>query len=262
MYLTTIKGILDSNSGEYFWFLGRAVEAGYKTPDSCFMIALTILGEILNSSRRAFFRYLIRIFGRSLESMMITSACSRRKVEMFISDAFVDVMWREIFLISINEEGLFCSCHLPHRPSAFSTANFTNIPYEQYRHIYQTWSHVPWNIVGRVSVLILSVHSESRLDAHVLTRRSYPKDYKNKGGLKQDDLRRRREEQQVEIRRQKRDENISKRRNFLPSSGVDSDDEAGGSGGLDAPVSLNLLFAGLKLMLRLDCPRDGSGRFL
>lgn len=63
-------------------------------------------------------------------------------------------------------------------------------------------------------------------------------DYKNKGGLKQDDLRRRREEQQVEIRRQKREENISKRRNLVPSSGIDSDDEAGGSGGLDAPVRI------------------------
>ncbi|KAG1773246.1 hypothetical protein EV702DRAFT_1201129 [Suillus placidus] len=42
--------------------------------------------------------------------------------------------------------------------------------------------------------------------------------YKNKGGLKQDDLGRRREEQQVEIRRQKREENIAKRRNFLPSA--------------------------------------------
>ncbi|KAG5221619.1 Importin [Salix suchowensis] len=51
--------------------------------------------------------------------------------------------------------------------------------------------------------------------------------YKNKGGLKQDDLRRRREEQQVEIRRQKREENISKRRNFLPSAGADSDEEVG-----------------------------------
>jgi hypothetical protein len=49
-------------------------------------------------------------------------------------------------------------------------------------------------------------------------------EYKSKG-LKQDDLRRRREEQQVEIRRQKREENISKRRNlnFVPSA--DSDDE-------------------------------------
>lgn len=49
--------------------------------------------------------------------------------------------------------------------------------------------------------------------------------YKAKGALKQDDLRRRREEQQVEIRRQKREENISKRRNLLPSTGADSDEE-------------------------------------
>jgi hypothetical protein len=61
--------------------------------------------------------------------------------------------------------------------------------------------------------------------------------YKNKGGLKQDDLRRRREEQQVEIRRQKREENISKRRNFLPSTGVDSDDE--GQAIWDPPVRLH-----------------------
>ena len=60
--------------------------------------------------------------------------------------------------------------------------------------------------------------------------------YKAKGGLKHDDLRRRREEQQVEIRRQKREENISKRRNFLPASaGADSDEEIGG-GTWDPPV--------------------------
>ena len=61
-------------------------------------------------------------------------------------------------------------------------------------------------------------------------------EYKNKGGLKQEDLRRRREEQQVEIRRQKREENISKRRNFLPSSAGDSDDEVPTS--WEAPVSV------------------------
>ena len=61
-------------------------------------------------------------------------------------------------------------------------------------------------------------------------------DYKAKGALKQDELRRRREDQQVEIRRQKREENISKRRNFLPSAGADSDDEVGG-GNWEAPVS-------------------------
>lgn len=60
-------------------------------------------------------------------------------------------------------------------------------------------------------------------------------DFKNKGTFKGDDLRRRREEQQVEIRRQKREENISKRRNFIPSTGPDSDDDAGSSN-WDPPV--------------------------
>jgi importin subunit alpha-6/7 len=35
-----------------------------------------------------------------------------------------------------------------------------------------------------------------------------------KGAFKQDELRRRREEQQVELRKQKRDETLSKRRNL------------------------------------------------
>ena len=57
--------------------------------------------------------------------------------------------------------------------------------------------------------------------------------------MKQDELRRRREEQQVEIRRQKREENITKRRNFLPATTGDSDDETGAVG-WEAPVSLIL----------------------
>jgi hypothetical protein len=60
--------------------------------------------------------------------------------------------------------------------------------------------------------------------------------YKNKG-LKADELRRRREDQQVEIRKQKREENISKRRNLLPTGGGDSDDEYGPGGAGDAVVS-------------------------
>lgn len=64
---------------------------------------------------------------------------------------------------------------------------------------------------------------------------TYYQAFKNKGTFKGDDLRRRREEQQVEIRRQKREENISKRRNFIPSTGPDSDDDAGGSN-WDPPV--------------------------
>jgi len=63
------------------------------------------------------------------------------------------------------------------------------------------------------------------MDSESRTTKIRREAYKAKGALKQDDLRRRREEQQVEIRRQKREENISKRRNFLPSTGADSDEE-------------------------------------
>jgi hypothetical protein len=59
-------------------------------------------------------------------------------------------------------------------------------------------------------------------------------DYKAKA-LKQDELRKRREEQQVEIRRQKREENIAKRRNFVATSAVDSDEDAS-SGAWENPV--------------------------
>lgn len=61
--------------------------------------------------------------------------------------------------------------------------------------------------------------------------------FKAKGTFKPDELRRRREEQQVEIRRQKREENLAKRRGIQRgdgqigvgglSAGTDSDDEAG-----------------------------------
>ena len=55
------------------------------------------------------------------------------------------------------------------------------------------------------------------------------RNFKAKGVFKGDELRRRREEQQVEIRKQKREENLAKRRNLAgsdPAPGaVDSDDE-------------------------------------
>ena len=61
--------------------------------------------------------------------------------------------------------------------------------------------------------------------------------FKAKNTFKPDELRRRREEQQVEIRRQKREENIAKRRGIQRGDGqigiggssadIDSDDEAG-----------------------------------
>ncbi|KAH9817932.1 armadillo-type protein [Melampsora americana] len=51
--------------------------------------------------------------------------------------------------------------------------------------------------------------------------------YKNKNLFKGDELRRRREEQQVEIRKAKRDETVAKRRNYqVDASGPDSDDES------------------------------------
>lgn len=54
--------------------------------------------------------------------------------------------------------------------------------------------------------------------------------YKAKGQFKHDELRRRREEAQVEIRRQKRDESMAKRRNLTDAAQAtmtdgDSDEE-------------------------------------
>ena len=56
--------------------------------------------------------------------------------------------------------------------------------------------------------------------------------YKSKNLFKGDELRRRREEQQVEIRKQKKEENLAKRRNLIPAPGdasmeSDTDEEAG-----------------------------------
>lgn len=51
--------------------------------------------------------------------------------------------------------------------------------------------------------------------------------YKNKALFGGDELRRRREEQQVEIRKAKREESVSKRRNLeVASDAPDSDDES------------------------------------
>jgi len=46
--------------------------------------------------------------------------------------------------------------------------------------------------------------------------------FKNRGDLKTDELRRRREDAAVEIRKQKREENLAKRRNL---HNIDSDDD-------------------------------------
>ena len=93
-----------------------------------------------------------------------------------------------------------------------------------------------WHTASRVSAAVAYNASLGKLRTR--SRLTHPhSEYKSKGGLKQDELRRRREEQQVEIRRQKREENISKRRNFLPSTGPDSDDESG-VGSWESPVRL------------------------
>lgn len=72
--------------------------------------------------------------------------------------------------------------------------------------------------------------------------------FKAKNQFKPDELRRRREEQQVEIRKQKRDENLAKRRGIQTSDGgiiggqvgVDSDEEEGGT--IEGEVS-DILFS-------------------
>ena len=82
--------------------------------------------------------------------------------------------------------------------------------------------------------------------------------FKAKGQFKPDELRRRREEQQVEIRKQKREENLAKRRGITASDGgqisgpgglgPDSDDEDAGA--IESHVSLPALdLAGLSIPL-------------
>lgn len=51
--------------------------------------------------------------------------------------------------------------------------------------------------------------------------------FKNRGAFKADELRRRREEAQIEIRKQKRDENLIKRRNVAGvANDSDSEDDS------------------------------------
>ncbi|ELU41433.1 importin alpha subunit [Rhizoctonia solani AG-1 IA] len=86
------------------------------------------------------------------------------------------------------------------------------------------------------SALFVALHTGRRVSSKLTRIWSYA-DFKNKAGLKQDELRRRREEQQIEIRRQKRDENISKRRNLAVDVGPDSDDEAAEGSGWQADLA-------------------------
>ena len=63
--------------------------------------------------------------------------------------------------------------------------------------------------------------------------------FKNKGLFKGDELRRRREEQQVEIRKQKREENLTKRRN-LASITVSDDEEEHDVENLESQLQVEL----------------------
>jgi hypothetical protein len=89
--------------------------------------------------------------------------------------------------------------------------------------------------------------------------------YKGKNLFRGDELRRRREEQQVEIRKQKKDENLAKRRNLaiaLPEAAMESDtDEEAVS--LDEKVRLLLAgnFADTSLVAR-GAAQAGAGRLL
>lgn len=66
--------------------------------------------------------------------------------------------------------------------------------------------------------------------------------FKNRGLFQADELRRRREEAQVEIRKQKRDENLAKRRNLMEVSlASDSEDEQDDIDATEVAVSINLI---------------------
>ena len=71
--------------------------------------------------------------------------------------------------------------------------------------------------------------------------------FKAKGQFKPEELRRRREEQQVEIRKQKREENLAKRRNLQITSPVDHAGSAGAesdedNGSTESQVCLHPFF--------------------
>lgn len=82
------------------------------------------------------------------------------------------------------------------------------------------------------------------------------RNFKAKGVFKGDELRRRREEQQVEIRKQKREENLAKRRNMAPvneAAAVDSDDEGSNESQVCKPfLALFTLYdSGLEMFARI-----------
>ena len=76
--------------------------------------------------------------------------------------------------------------------------------------------------------------------------------YKARNQFKPEEVRRRRETAQVEIRKQKKEENLAKRRNFnVESLPADSDDEDSGYP-VDAQVYIKILGSDLLLLLLLS----------
>jgi len=82
---------------------------------------------------------------------------------------------------------------------------------------------------SKVHAAETDVHHQSRNRASHLIKpkqmSSRQNQYKNRGALRADELRRRREDVAVEIRKQKRDENLAKRRNLATISGSASESE-------------------------------------
>jgi hypothetical protein len=67
--------------------------------------------------------------------------------------------------------------------------------------------------------------------------------FKNRNAMKQDELRRRREDVAVEIRKQKREESLAKRRNLALVAGNESSDEEQSAPSLNAEVTRSLLIS-------------------
>lgn len=94
--------------------------------------------------------------------------------------------------------------------------------------------------------------------------------FKAKNSFKPDELRRRREEQQVEIRRQKREENLSKRRGItrgdgeIGVGGMDDADSEDDTGILESEVRYvpECLLLRLTLSVVHRSPRDGERSLL
>lgn len=136
--------------------------------------------------------------------------------------------------------------HVPAPPHLFTSRllRLTSVPQQRKdRHLHLVFSRTPPSFDGLLCSLCLCLlprWSSFGLRtlcpvAATMTERYIPEhrrtNFKAKNAFKPDELRRRREEQQVEIRKAKREEALAKKRNIGPSLGAslgaapDSDDE-------------------------------------